>query len=368
MLLSLRQHRLRDDPEHSDEKDQDDSVEFSYLRQSLFLFAGLTVVLLTGVGGLICAEASRNNYALAEKLYRSGKLSEAEPLYLQVGPGSPEFPVAQLRLGTIYYLTSRPALAETSFETYLKCRQSPEVYCLLAGAQFNQKKYETAARSARKALSLDPTFAKAYTVLGMIHTAENEWPQADADYHKALKLNRNDTDAWFMLGQALYLRNNFPAAARSFQEALRIDPRSGRSYGALARARNAMGDIAGAEDSFKKGISAGGEAVGLRKAIYSQYADFLLKLGRLKDSQAEAEGGLKIAPRDPELHYELGKILFREGRLAEAAAQEQTALRLGGKNYRVDFLLAQVYTAMRNSKEASRYAALAAQAAPQGSR
>ncbi len=330
--------------------------------------ARLALVLLSLFCGSIFAQTSPNDYALAEKLYRSGNLSQAEPLYLHIAPDSSHYPMAQLRLGTIYYLTARPALAETRFKAYLAYRQSPEVYCLLAGAQFNQQKFDEAALSAHKALRLDQEFAKAYTVLGMIHTAEHEWSLAKTDYTKAIKLNPKDADTWFMLGQALYLRNRFAEAARSFKEALKINPNRVRSYAALARSQDAMGDISGAKQSFQEGIIVSGKEDVFQKDIYLQYADFLLKLGRLKASQATVEAALRIAPQDFGLHYELGKVFFRMGRLTDAAFQEETALRLDGKNYRVDFLLAQIYTALRQPKEAARYAALAVQATPQSSR
>jgi hypothetical protein len=80
---------------------------------------------------------SDSDFLIAEKLYRAKESSQAEQLYAQFEPGNANYPVAQLRLGTIYYLTGRPDQAENRFAIFLKFGKTLEACCLLAGAQFN---------------------------------------------------------------------------------------------------------------------------------------------------------------------------------------------------------------------------------------
>lgn len=328
-------------------------------------FFRLLILLIVSFGIPAHAGLSwERNFREAEKLYQRRRFAQAEQLYLQVDPKSADFPIAQLHLGTIFYLTERPAQAEKCFLTYLKFKQSPAAYCLLAGAQFNQKKYDVAAISAQKALQLDSKFAKAFTVLGMIRTAENNFADAQAYYRKALKLNPDDSDTWFMLGRALFLRDDFAEAAKAFERAIRINPQSVRSYDNLARTKDILGDREGAKKCYKEGLQAGLKQRPFDSHIYISYGEFLLKLNRLADSQTVLEEGLRVAPASAELHHELSKIYFRMGRLQEAAREGESATRLEGPDYKVDFLLAQIYTAMGNSSEASRHAARAAREAP----
>ena len=308
--------------------------------------------------------SSDSSFLAAEKLYHAKEFSRAEQLYAQVDLGDSNYPVAQLRLGMIYYLTGRPAQAEKSFAVFLKFKKSPEVYCLLAGAQFNQAKFDRATNSAQQALQLEPKFANAYTVLGMIHTAEKDFPDAEAAYRVALKLNDNDSDTWFMYGRALFLHDSFSDAAKAFDRALQINPQSVRCYENLARTQDTMGDVKGAEESFKKGLETGRTEKHSDPHIYVAYGEFLLKLDRLSDSQSVLEDGLRIAPRDAEIHYALGLVYFRMKRFKETAGEAEIALQLGGPDYKIDFLLAQVYTAMGKPQEASIYAARAAAASP----
>jgi tetratricopeptide (TPR) repeat protein len=305
-----------------------------------------------------------HNFVLAEKFYREQAFSPAEKLYSQVDPTSADYPLAQLRLGTIYYLTGRPTQAEKCFSIYLRFQKTPEAYCLLAGALFNQQKFPLAVSAAQHALELDPKFAKAYTVLGMIHTAGKNFTSAEADYRQALKLNDHDSDTWFMLGRTLFFRDDFTEAAKAFEHALAINPQSVRSYENLARTKDVMGDVKGAEQCYQEGLRAGRDKTLFDPHIYVQYGEFLLKLGRPEDGQRVVEEGLRTAPSDAELHYELSKIDFRMNRLPAAAQEGEMALRLDGPDYKVDFLLAQIYTAMGNTEEASKHASRAAQSAP----
>lgn len=310
------------------------------------------------------AWSSDKDFVTAEKLYQAKEFSQAEQLYSQVEPDDTNYPTAQLRLGTIYYITGRPAQAEKCFSIYLKFKESANVYCLLAGAQFNQKEFEPATNSAQRALQLDPKSAKAYTVLGMVHTAQKDFAHAEADYREALKLNDNDSDTWSMLGWALFLHDDFAQAERAFDRALRINPERVRSYEALARTKDILGDLKGAEECYQEGLRAGRTQEFSDPHIYVAYGEFLLKLNRLTDSQSVVEEGSRIAPRNAEIRYELAKVYFRMNRLKEAAQEGETALSLGGADYKVDFLLAQIYTAMGNPQEAARYASRATQAPP----
>jgi superkiller protein 3 len=323
----------------------------------IFLLVGLTAPATPGW-------SSDSDFLTAEKLYRAKEFSKAEQLYTQIESGDANYPVAQLRLGTIYYLTGRPEQAEDRFTIFLKFKKSPEVYCLLAGAQFNQGKFNLATNSAQQALQLDPKFANAYTVLGMIHTAEKDFSHAEADYRVALNLNDNDSDTWFMYGRALFMHDDFAEAAKAFDRALKINPQSVRSYENLARAKDTMGDVKGAEESFKKGLDVSHTQKYLDPHIYVEYGEFLLKLDRLTDSQSVLEEGSRVAPQDAEIRYTLSRVYFRMKRLKEAAQEGETALRLGGPDYKIDFLLAQIYTAMGNPQEASKHAARAAEPAP----
>jgi len=301
-----------------------------------------------------------NELVAAERLYQAGKYAEAEKLYTQISAEDPNYPLAQLRLGTICYLGGRAAQAEQHFRVYLQFCESAEVYSLLAGAQFNQKKFSEAHASVKKALTIDPAYPKTYTVLGMILTATGEWPAAEAAYREALRLDKTDADTWYMLGRGYFLRNEFVKAKEAFEAALKLSPQRMRTYENLALTLEVMGEEAAAERTLQEGLRVNRAQTNRDPRIHLAYGTFLLKRRRLAESLTELHKAARLAPQDAEPHYELARVLFSLKRWPEAAREAEAALRLGGSNYRAHYLLSRIYRAWGKTAEAERHAQLAA--------
>ena len=299
----------------------------------------------------------------AEELYRAGRISEAETLYSRVEASDPEYREALTRLGTIYYATARPAMAEERLRAALQLRESADVLTLLAGAQFNQEKFHEAYKSAKRALTLDPKHTKAYTALGMIYTALKNWPDADTAYREALRLEPNDSSTWYLQGRSYFLRNEFVKAREAFESALKLNPQSIRVYENLALALDLLGDPKAAQKVFEDGIRENRKRTEPEGRIYVAYGDFLFKQDRLEESRLELEEAVRVEPDNSEAHYELSKTLFALKKLKEAASEAETALRVGKPDYRVHFLLSRIYTALGDEQAASRHADQAAKLA-----
>lgn len=302
------------------------------------------------------------DFQAAEQFYRQGDFAQAEALFSRIPPGAPEYAQAQLRLGTIYYATGRPALAEKAFEECLHRKESAEVYSLLAGAQFNQKNYPQAYESAKRAIRLDPKYAKGYTALGMIYTATNDWPDAKAAYDQALRLNPRDADTWFMLGRARFFRDEFPAAREAFGTVLKLDPQQVRAYENLALTLDLLNDPTDAEKVFREGARVNQLRKRPEARLYISYGTFLSKANRAEESLAQFREAARVAPQDADARFELANQLARMQRWEEAAREGEVAARVDPGNSRVHFLLARIYTALGKSDLAAQQARLATQA------
>ncbi len=305
----------------------------------------------------------QDTFERAEESYRLGRISEAESLYSQIQASDPEYRQALVRLGTIYYATARPRLAEERFRAALQLRESADVLTLLAGAQFNQEKFDEAYKSAKRALELDPKHTKAYTALGMIYTALKNWPDADSAYQEALRLQPKDSTAWYLQGRSYFLRNEFAKARGAFESALKLNPRSIRVYENLALTLDLQGDPAAGERVFEDGIRRNRNRARPEARIHIAYGEFLFKQDRLEASRAQLEEAVRLEPESPEAHYVLSKTLFGLKKLKEAAEEAETALRVGKPDYRVHFLLSRIYTVLGNEGAAARHADEAARLA-----
>lgn len=305
----------------------------------------------------------QDTFERAEESYRAGKISEAESLYNRVDASDPDYRQTLVRLGTIYYATARPALAEERFHAALQLRESADVLTLLAGAQFNQEKFDEAYKSAKRALELDPKHTKAYTALGMIYTALKNWPDADAAYQEALRLEPKDSTTWYLHGRSYFLRNEFVKAREVFESALRLNPQSIRVYENLALTLDLLGDPAAAEKAFEDGVRRNRNHERPEARIHIAYGEFLFKEDRLEASRVQLEEAVRLEPGNSEAHYVLSKTLFSLKKLKEAADEAETALRVAEPNYRVHFLLSRIYTALGDEDAASRHADQAAKLA-----
>ena len=301
-----------------------------------------------------------SDFARAEASLRDGRIAEAESLYSNVAKGDPEYLQALLRLGTIYYSTSRPAQAEKCFQEYSSSKPTAEAFCLLSGAQINLEKFDEAYESAKKALSLDPKYAKAYTAIGMIFTARKDWPDADAAYREALRLDGKDASTWFLLGRAYSLRNEFGKAREALEAAIKLNPQSIRNYENLGLTLDLLDDRTGAEKAFREGVRLSRNSPLPDARVQIAYGVFLFKLDRLEESRSQLSEAAKTDPKNSDAHYELARVLFRLKQEKAAAAEGEAALRVGAADYRVHFLLSRVYTALGDSQKASVHAAAAA--------
>ena len=324
---------------------------------------GTILALVALFASLVCGSVWASDFAAAEQLLQKGELAQAEALYSRVAADDPNYPLALLRLGTIFYVTGRPAPAEQKFKAYLKLHPSAEAYCLLAGAQFNLQEFAEAYESAKQSIALDPAYAKAYTALGMIYTANGNWPEAKAAYQEALRLNPQDADTWYMMGRSEFLRDEFAAAKEAFQASLRLDPGQVRAYENLSFTLDLLNEPAQAEETYKNGIRASERRKSADPHIYIAYGKFLAKRGRAAESLEEMRAAVRVAPRDPEAHYELANQLFSTKHLEEARKEGEAAMLLGGPEYRVAYLLARTCTALGDSPAASKYAQEAARLA-----
>lgn len=325
-------------------------------RRSRLVALALWIVL----SGTLLRARPADDFQAAERLFRQGEFTQAEALFSKILPGQPSYPLALLRLGTIYYATGRPALAERALTECLRRKESAEAYRLLAGAQFNQKKFPQAYESARNALRLDPHYAKAYTTLGMIYTATNDWPDAKASYEQALRLNPRDVDTWFMLGRANFFRDDFARAREAYETALRLDPQQVRIYENLGLTLDLLNDPAAAEKSFQEGARVNQ----LRKypdpRLYISYGTFLSKANRADESLMQFRQAVRVAPQDPDALFELANQLARMKRWEEAAQEGELAAHADSRDPRVHFLLARVYTALGKPDLAAQHAREAA--------
>ncbi len=302
------------------------------------------------------SEAGKDPFEEAERLFRERNFPAAEPLFRRITATSPHYPKAQLRLGTIYYAAGQPDLAELFLRTHLRLQESPEGHTLLAGVQLNQGKFDAAIESARKAIGLDKSYARAHTALGMIYATVEDFPKALSAFRSALELDDKDANTWFLLGRSYFLSHEPGMAREALENALGLNPQVVEIYSHLARTLVRLGESTEAEKVFMQGIERNRLRTPPDKGIHIAYGLFLAGSDRGEESCEQFRTVTRFAPQDPEAYYELAKVLFQMKRFVEAAREADRAVTLDRSDYRIHYLLARIYTALGDTGKAEEHA------------
>ena len=133
-----------------------------------------------------------------------------------------------------------------------------ELVKTVADAEQNPQKkadiYEQGIAQLEKAVQIYPTFAIAYTQMGVAYSRMKNYEKAIANYYKAAELKPSDATTLSNIGAVYFEWQKYPEAKEKFQQALRINARSVDTYMNLGMVLGTMGDLNGAIDSFQNAI------------------------------------------------------------------------------------------------------------------
>lgn len=123
----------------------------------------------------------------------------------------------------------------------------PEIHWALGFVQLQDRRYEKALGSLRKALDLDPSYADAYALMGGIHTYTGDPARAIPLLRTAMRLNPDGGYLYFqILGRAYLFENDIEQSLLNLREALARNPADLETRVYLAAAMLAGGDRSGA--------------------------------------------------------------------------------------------------------------------------
>ncbi|WP_240980508.1 type IV pilus biogenesis/stability protein PilW [Ramlibacter agri] len=188
-------------------------------------------------------------------------------------------------------------------------RRRARIRLELASGYFEEGKTEVALDELKQVISIDPTYAEAFNMRGLIYMRMGDNRQAEDSFRRALQLNPRDANVQHNYGWMQCQMARYPESFKSFEAALANPTYGGRSktYLALGICQARAGLKPEAEKSLARSyeLDAGNPVTGynLAQLLYQrgdyQRAQFYIR--RLNNSElANAESlwlGIKVEQR-----------------------------------------------------------------------
>jgi tetratricopeptide (TPR) repeat protein len=180
----------------------------------------------------------------------------------------------------------------------------PRIYVSLSKAHQNDMWYGTttspeqsmarAFELARKAVSLDDSYAAAYSVLGTMYGMEKQYPKAIAACEQAVSLDPNSSLNFMWLGLVLTWSGRAEEGIRYLQHAIRLNPFAPAIFfNNLAVAYRDAGQYEKAIEECKKALQREPNS----QFPYIHMAISYLRLGREEEARAAAAEILRVNPK-----------------------------------------------------------------------
>ena len=216
------------------------------------------------------------------------------------------------------------------------------------------------AESAWRAMTkLEPTSAEAYAHLGFLEAQQQRYAQAIPLYRKALRLDSNMPGLQMNLGLALFKGGELKDAIRIFEALLNRQPPSSeaqRLRTLIGMSHYGLGEYTAAVPYLKRATAADPENLPFRLLLahsclwsrqYQCVLDVYREILNLNAESAEADmlagealdemqdhagatqqfrAAVKANPKEPNVHFGLGYLLWTQGQYDEAAREFQAEL------------------------------------------
>jgi TolB-like protein/DNA-binding winged helix-turn-helix (wHTH) protein/tetratricopeptide (TPR) repeat protein len=232
--------------------------------------------------------------------------------------------------------------------------------------RYNAPAMVEARRLLEQALAIDPDYAPAWAMLGIVNTVDSglgltgEWnrgrlPEVIAQIHRAITLEPDLPGAYAALSEAQNLMHDFDAALAAAQHCLELAPNDADCFYAMGKASNALGQVEQAVKYFEQALDLNPMPPAYLSAFYAtplwgvhrpdaalraaddclaKAPDFwrcrqdrlvsLVELGRLADARTEASALLARVPTMTAEQFAVAfadsVVALRQRRVADAIA------------------------------------------------
>ncbi len=222
----------------------------------------------------------------------------------------------------------------------LRAQTPPAALKQLESAQrfFQQQQWDKAEATALEALRLDPDYADAEVLLGLLATARSQFSEAERRFKRAVSLEPRNYRARGYLGSTYLQQKRYDEAAREYRHVLQLDPANPSANYNLGLVALIRGKPAEALSYFRAVHHAApsdpGPLIGmLESELMLKMPDAAKTLSQLREL---------LRPNDPRL-FQVATLLARHAETASAIQMYQELRKNFPNSYDVAYNLALVY-------------------------
>jgi Flp pilus assembly protein TadD len=256
----------------------------------------------------VCQAPRDDPVSQARAMLDAGKISESESILRK-------------------YLAANPAAADAHF--------------LLGYALFREQKATESLAEFTVGAKFRHPRADELKIVAADYVMLGDYSDADKWFSQVVAESPRDSDAWYLLGRSKYSENEFAAAISDFEHALTLRPKYVEAENNIGLCWKELNDRDKARTAFQTAIDWQGDApidaqpflnLGILSVDANQFDESLLLLKR----------ALSIAPKNPSIHEELGKVYLATNKLSQAQSELEQAVALAPDTSSLHYKLGQI--------------------------
>jgi tetratricopeptide (TPR) repeat protein len=233
-----------------------------------------------------------------------------------------------------------------------KSVRTARLYTLMGHILFLDGQYLNSAIAWKKAEAIAALDDQTRFSLAMAYLRLN---RRDWGRDELQRLSRGDPQNplyLYWLARLDYDAQVYATAISRLQRVIELDPSMMRAYNSLGLCYDSLGRFEEAIQSFTRAIELNRKQEHPSAWPSLNLVVSLISLNRLDEAEVRLHEALSYNPKFPQAHYQLGRVLEKEGKLVEAIAPLQRAIELDPSYPEPHYTLGRIYQRQGKREEA----------------
>jgi tetratricopeptide (TPR) repeat protein len=233
-----------------------------------------------------------------------------------------------------------------------KSVRTAKLYTLVGHLLFLDDQYLNSAIAWKKAEAIASLDDQTRFSLAMAYLRLNRRDWGRDELQRLARGDPQNPLYLYWLARLDYDAQLYTTAISRLQRVIELDPNMMRAYNSLGLCYDSLGRFDEAIQSFARAIE-----LNRRQEQPSAWPSLnlvvsLISLNRLDEAEVRLHEALSYNPKFPQAHYQLGRVLEKEGKLVEAIAPLQRAIELDPSYPEPHYTLGRIYQRQGKREEA----------------